>query len=158
MKRRWIISCHTSFYAHIHFRHVTDDPKHATIQEGRRHFKEAVTTLEKDTGSDAAQSTIGYGYGLWAAHEAFQNDETESGHKMQLAKACWSTLWEKQSLSDWLDRTILAARNGTRPEIACLFKTPAQCATYQSTALKTEPTMAPQTAPTAPAQHRLARK
>jgi hypothetical protein len=137
--------------AHLHFRHLEDDPAHATIQEGRIHFKEAVTTLENDKGSEAAQSTIGYGYGLWAAHEAFRNDETESRHKMNLAKSWLSKQSDKQSLIDKLEEATLAAKNGARPEIACLFKPPVQCTAYQPLASKMEPTPAPQLAPTAPA-------
>ena len=108
--------------AHIHFRHMLDDPEHASLKEARRYFRLAIGSLQESTAGDAAQFQLGQGYGLWASHEAFLKNADESRQLGAFAEASWGKLAARSSFIRDLDDRLSIARNGTMPGIAGLFK------------------------------------
>lgn len=107
---------------HVYFNHLDSDPDHVKLEDARKCFRAAIRDLQDKSGSERGQLHLGSAYGLWAQHEAFLKNEADCQHCREQARSTWSKLPTATALVAELDGHIQATKDGSRPEIACLFR------------------------------------
>jgi len=140
---------------HLNYTYAESDPASASIQVGDVGFTTAVGCLQPQQAKPAVRSLMGQAYGLWAIHKRFRKDKAKSDEYAELARAFWKNLPDAGLLDRELDDQLAAAADGTRPEIACLFRSADSCVgmptrSYPAPAPAPAPTPAPRPPTAAP--------
>jgi hypothetical protein len=121
---------------------------------GRGYFKTSIACLQPKLGTDIGEFYLGWGYAIWAQHEAFLKNDDDCKQQRSFAESAWSKLPEGKDFVRDLDVRIELAKHGVRPDMSCFFGAkPGPCvaphAPYDVPAPKAKaadnvPTLAPQ--------------
>ncbi len=77
---------------HVYFCHLEKGVELSKLDAARKEFKLAVSFLQTENTNDGTRIRIGQCYAIWAAHEAYLHNTSESDQAWANATTSWSKL------------------------------------------------------------------